>query len=216
MRGEPDVLFAPGAFLPSAERLGFIQAIDRWVVHHAIELIASQERIGHHLRLEVNLSGRSIGDPALTALIEHDLRASAIDPSSLIFEITETSAIANIDAAREFVNTITDLGCQFALDDFGTGFGSFYYLKNLPVQYLKIDGDFITALADNQTDRLMVRSITQLARGMGIKTIAEFVSDNQTQRLLSEYDVDMAQGFHIGHPLDVSTVWPAHRPPALA
>ena len=147
------------------------------------------------------------------ALIEHDLRATAIDPSSLIFEITDTSAIANINVARGFVNTVAELGCQFALDDFGTGFGSFYYLKNLPVPYLKIDGD-VTALADNKNDRLMVRSIAQLAGGMGIKTIAEFVGDDETQRLLGEDHVDMAQGYHIGRPMEVSAVWPADGPPA--
>jgi diguanylate cyclase (GGDEF)-like protein len=203
MRGDDDdTLFSPGTFLPSAERHGLIQAIDRWVVHHAIELIATHEREGRALRLEVNLSGKSIGDRELIALIEHDLAASAIDPASLIFEITETSAIANMDAARKFVATITQLGCQFALDDFGTGFGSFYYLKNLPVSYLKIDGVFVTTLVDNETDQLMIQAIIQLARGMGIKTIAEFVDNGETQRLLADYGVDLAQGYHIGYPVD--------------
>jgi diguanylate cyclase (GGDEF)-like protein len=204
MRGSDDTLIGPDAFLPSAERLDYIQAIDRWVVHHAIELIAAHERGGGKLRLEVNLSGKSIGDDQLTALIEHDLKATGIDPASLIFEITETSAIANMEAAREFARRIVGVGCQFALDDFGTGFGSFYYLKNLPVSYLKIAGDFVTSLVDNETDRLMVTAIVAVARGMGIRTIAEFVGDRPTQDLLAEYGVDMAQGYFIGRPVDVS------------
>jgi diguanylate cyclase (GGDEF)-like protein len=206
MRDDDGTLVAPGAFLPTAERLDYIQAIDRWVVHRAIELIAAHERDGRRLRLEVNLSGKSIGDPDLTALIEHDLAATAIDPANLIFEITESAAIANMDAAQEFVSTITGFGCQFALDDFGTGFGSFYYLKNLPVSYLKIDGHFITSLADNETDQLMVTAIVQTARGMGIKTIAGFVADDAIRELLPEFGVDMAQGFQVGHPVDVCTL----------
>jgi diguanylate cyclase (GGDEF)-like protein len=202
LREDDGTLVAPDAFLPTAERLDYIQAIDRWVVHRAIELIAAHERAGRRLRLEVNLSGKSIGDPDLTALIEHDLATTAIDPANLIFEITETAAVANMDATRQFVSTITDFGCEFALDDFGTGFDSFSDLKNLPVSYVKIDGHLITSLVDNETHQEMVTAIVQMARGMGIKTIAEFVADEATRQLLPEFGVDMAQGYHVGHPVD--------------
>jgi diguanylate cyclase (GGDEF)-like protein len=209
MQGDDGSLFVPGTFLPSAERLGLIQSIDRWVVRHAIQLIASQARTGNGVRLEVNLSGKSIGDRELTALIEQEITTHGIDPASLIFEVTETSAIANMEAARDFAETLVKLGCSFALDDFGIGFGSLYHLKHLPVRYLKIDGDFIASLTTNETDQLMVKTIVQIARGMGKMTIAECVCDAATQLLLSDYGVDFAQGYHVGCPVPVAELWPA-------
>ena len=207
MRGDEGALIAPGVFLPSAERHDLVQAIDRWVAGAAIDLIAEHARAGRELRLEVNLSGRSIGDRELTRVIEEGLARTAIDPASVIFEVTETAAIANMDAAREFADTLAQLGCRFALDDFGTGFGSFYYLKYLPVSYLKIDGEFIEGLADSETDQLMVQAIVTLAQGLGKATIAEFVEDAATQELLRAYGVDYAQGYHVGRPVDVLDAW---------
>ena len=203
MRGDDGTLIPPNAFLPSAERLNLVQAIDRWVVSEAILVIAEYARAGQDICLEVNLSGRSMGDRELTQLIERELAATQINPASLIFEVTETSAIANMEAAQEFARTLSELGCRFALDDFGTGFGSFYYLKYLPVSYLKIDGEFIVGLADNESDQLMVKAIVQIARGLGKRTIAEFVGDARTQALLAQYGVDFAQGYHIGKPVDL-------------
>ncbi|MDQ3631239.1 MAG: EAL domain-containing protein, partial [Actinomycetota bacterium] len=203
MRDDDGSLIPPAAFLPSAERHDLVQAIDRWVVRAAIGLIAEHERDGNELRLEINLSGKSIGDRELTTLIERELAENPINPASLIFEVTETAAIANMDAAREFADRLAQLGCCLALDDFGTGFGSFYYLKHLPVSYLKIDGEFIKGLAGNETDQLMVQAMVRIAQGLGKATIAEFVGDAPTQRLLREYGVDYAQGYHVGRPADV-------------
>jgi diguanylate cyclase (GGDEF)-like protein/PAS domain S-box-containing protein len=208
MRGDEGALIAPAAFLPSAERHDLVQSIDRWVARAAIDLIAEHAERGRDLRLEVNLSGRSIGDRELTHLIEEEVTRTQIDPASLIFEVTETAAIANMDAAREFADTLAQLGCRFALDDFGTGFGSFYYLKYLPVTYLKIDGEFIEGLADSETDQLMVQAIVAIAQGLGKSTIAEFVGDAATQQLLCGYGVDYAQGYHVGRPVDVLGTWP--------
>ena len=210
MRGDDGALIPPAAFLPSAERHDLVQAIDRWVVRAAIGLIADHERAGRELRLEVNLSAKSIGDRELTTLIERELLRTPIDPASLIFEVTETAAIANMDAAREFADTLAELGCRFALDDFGTGFGSFYYLKHLRVTYLKIDGEFIKGLAGNETDQLMVQAMVKIAQGLGKATIAEFVGDAPTQQLLREYGVDYAQGYHVGRPADVVELWQGH------
>jgi EAL domain-containing protein (putative c-di-GMP-specific phosphodiesterase class I) len=207
MRGDDGELIPPGAFLPSAERHDLIQAIDRWVVRAAIALISEHERAGDALRLEVNLSGKSIGDRELTTLIERELAETPINPASLIFEVTETAAIANMDAAREFADRLAQLGCCLALDDFGTGFGSLYYLKHLPVTYLKIDGEFIKGMADNETDQLMVQAMVKIAQGLGKATIAEFVGDAATQQLLREYGVDYAQGYHVGRPADVAELW---------
>ena len=195
--GEP---LTPSTFLYVAERFGLIQAIDAWVTSQAIELIAENEHAGRPLVLHVNLSGKSIGDPRVAALTESALTGAGIDPSRLVFEMTETAAIANIEEARAFALRLRARGCRLALDDFGAGFGSFYYLKNLPFDYFKIDGDIIRGLAASPMDQLVVAAIVGIARGMGKKTIAEFVTDEETVRLLEKAGVDYAQGYHLGRP----------------
>jgi len=203
---ETGTLIPPSAFLYSAERSGLIQAIDGWVVRKAIGLIAEHARAGLRLVLHVNLSGKSIGDQRLAALIEEALSESGIDPAQLVFELTETAAISNIEAAKAFAIQLHGCGCRFALDDFGAGFGSFYYLKSLPFDYLKIDGDFIRGLAASPMNQLLVSAIVSIARGMGKKTVAEFVADEETVGLLRKLGVDLAQGYHIGVPRPISEV----------
>jgi diguanylate cyclase (GGDEF)-like protein/PAS domain S-box-containing protein len=192
---KPEKLIAPGAFLGVAERLGLIHAIDRWVVDQALQLLARHPT----LCLEVNLSALSLDDPPLLELIRHGISEQGIDPTRLIFEITETAAIGNTDIAWTFATALHELGCSFALDDFGAGFGSFYYLKHLPAEYLKIDGDFVSS-PRSRTDELVIDSIVRIAQGLGKKTIAEHVEDEATLEALREGGVDYAQGFHIGHP----------------
>ena len=131
---------------------------------------------------------------------------AGIDPSRLVFELTETTAIANIEDAKAFASRLHGQGCRFALDDFGAGFGSFYYLKNFSFDYLKIDGDFIRGLATSPMDQLVVKAIVSIARGMGKKTVAEFVADEETACLLRKIGVDYAQGYHIGRPRPISEV----------
>ena len=132
--------------------------------------------------------------------IASEVRNAPIDPTCLVFEVTETAAIANVDRARSLARGLADLGCQFALDDFGSGFGSFYYLKHLPFDVVKIDGDFIKELPTTRTDQLTVQAIVQIAKGLGKTTTAEFVSDDATVAMLREFGVDYAQGFHVGRP----------------
>jgi diguanylate cyclase (GGDEF)-like protein/PAS domain S-box-containing protein len=200
---EDEGLVPPGAFLGVAERLGLIHEIDRWVAHEAISLLAAHAAAGRQLKFEVNLSGQSIGDRELTASIARAVQEAGIDPASLIFEITETAAIANIEEASRFARELTAAGCSFALDDFGTGFGSFYYLKHLPVDYLKIDGDFV-GTPRRPPDDLIVAAIVQVAKGLGKQTIAEFVTDDDTVRRMRKLGVDYAQGYHLGRPFPVT------------
>ena len=201
MVGTDGELIAPGAFLPAAERFGFIHAIDRWVVRHAIAMIAADPELPP---VGVNLSGDSVaGDPHLLPLIREEVKAAGIDPANLIFEVTETAAIANMTEARMFARGLRELGCALALDDFGTGFGSFYYLKHLPVDYLKLDGEFIQNLPRSRIDEHVVRAIADVATGMEIKTVAESVTDDATIALLEQLGIDYAQGFHIGRPAPV-------------
>jgi len=199
MKGDHGKLIAPGAFLPAAERFGLIHAIDRWVVGRGIQLVgATMDKVP---RVGINLSGESIvGDPHLLTMIEQELERSSVDPSKLIFEVTETAAIANMPEATRFARGLTSLGCSLALDDFGTGFGSFYYLKHLPVSYVKLDGEFIQNLPRSEVDEHMVEAIVGVSQALGIKTVAESVADEETIGMLQKHHVDYAQGYYVGKP----------------
>jgi len=204
-------LIAPAAFLPAAERYDLIGAIDRWVITRAIAMVAEQNRRNRRITVEVNISGRSTGDPELLSLIEAELRANAVDPAQIIFEITETTAVANIPRAQQFAARLAALGCRFALDDFGAAFASFYYLKHLPFDYLKIDGEFVRSCVTDRTDQLVIRAVVDIARGLGKRTVGEMVGDEETMTLLRRLGVDHAQGFHVGRPAPLAR-WLVERP----
>ncbi len=193
-------LIPPGSFLPVAERFGLIREIDRWVVTRAIRMLGEQREEGRRPTVEINLSAQSLGDAQLAVHIGRELRAEGVAATQLIFEVTETTAIGNIAAARTFAERLGELGCRFALDDFGAGFGSFYYLKHLPFDFIKIDGEFVRNCTEDPTDRLVIGAVVELARGMGKRTIAEFVGNEATLGILGELGVDYAQGFHLGPP----------------
>jgi PAS domain S-box-containing protein len=197
MIGRDGNVILPASFLPIAEEAGLIVEIDRWVIAQAAQM-AAQGR-----RLEINLSGKSI-DERLLAYIASELRAAGADPTNLVFELTETAILTDVKVVEEFAKGLADLGCGLALDDFGTGFGTLTYLKLLPVQYLKIDVEFVRDLATNQTNQYLVKAIVSLARGLGQKTIAEGVEDEETLDLLHDYGVDFAQGYHLGGPAPVT------------
>ncbi|HVR06074.1 MAG TPA: EAL domain-containing protein [Solirubrobacteraceae bacterium] len=192
-------LLAPGAFLPAAERHGLVRELDRLVVRRVAELLGSDSPAAP-ARVALNLSALSVTDRDMLAHIERELQRHAVDPRRLVLEITETAAISSVARARAFCAGAEALGCAIALDDFGVGFGSFYYAKRLPFSFLKIDGDFVHALTESRDDRLVVSAIADVARGMGRRTIAEFVGDEATLQLVHELGVDHAQGFHVGRP----------------
>jgi diguanylate cyclase (GGDEF)-like protein len=193
----------PNAFLATAERFGQIQAIDGWVVARALDLLARTE----HTVLHVNLAPASIGDGDLTAFIERAMRASGIEPGRLVIEITETAAIGDLPAVSAVIERLRRLGCRVALDDFGAGFASFAYLKHLPFDILKIDGQFVRDLPHSVVDRLAVGAMTTIARGLGMTTVAEYVANDDTLALLTALGVDHAQGFHVGAPRAVGEIW---------
>ncbi|TVT56366.1 MAG: EAL domain-containing protein [Sedimenticola thiotaurini] len=196
-------LVSPGIFIPAAERYDLMRNIDRWVIKNAFSLISKvhAETEPVHSRLySINLSGQSIGDPKLAAYIRHQLDHYSIDPELICFEITETSAIANYSIAEAFIRQMLEVGCRFALDDFGSGLSSFGYLKQLPVSLLKIDGQFVRDMAKDAVDRAMVRTIHDVAQALNLKTIAEWVEDEEVIVLLKEIGIDYVQGFHIERP----------------
>jgi EAL domain-containing protein (putative c-di-GMP-specific phosphodiesterase class I) len=188
---------APGAWMPVAERYGLIRQIDRMVVSKAVRQLA-QEPAG--IGVAVNLSALSIVDGQMLGHIERELSRHRVAPSRLTLEVTETAAISDMGCALAFCEGAAALGCPLALDDFGVGFGSFYYVKRLPFSCLKIDGEFIRGLCASEQDRLMVKALVDVARGMKMRTIAEWVGDADTLSLLGELGVDAAQGFQIGRP----------------
>ncbi len=200
LREADGALISPGQFLGVAESYGLIHAIDRWVVSQAIRTIAEQRRNRRRIGLAVNLSARAFADVELLPLIREELIWHDVDPAALTFEITETAAVADIQTARKFIETLTEMGCRFALDDFGAGLSSLYYLKSLPVSCLKIDGSFIERLPEEPVDQKMVRAVVTLARELGIRTVAEYVSSDETLVLLRSLGVDAVQGYHIGVP----------------
>ncbi|HVR99034.1 MAG TPA: EAL domain-containing protein [Thermoanaerobaculia bacterium] len=200
MIGEDGRILAPESFLGVAERFGVMREIDRWVVAHAIRLIADQRAQGRDLCLEVNLSGSAFSDLDMLPYIQRELLSAGIDPSLLVLEITETAAVTDLNQAVRFIETLKELGCQFAVDDFGVGFSSFYYLKHLPVDLLKIDGSFIENLPKDPVNQGLVKAMVEMARGLGIHTVAEYVGDAETLAWLQENGLDYAQGYYIGRP----------------
>jgi len=193
MLDENDDVIPPSSFLPTAERLGLITDIDRLVLAKAVELAGRSQPIA------VNVSGASLADPRLIADVSAAI-ADGLNPAWLDFEITETAAITNMEHARNFAQAVTAMGCGLGLDDFGTGFSSFRYLKELPVQHLKIDIEFIRELPRSPTDQRLVQALVQFAKAFGQETVAEGIEDSETLGMVRAFEIDYAQGFHIGEP----------------
>ncbi|MEO5573654.1 MAG: EAL domain-containing protein, partial [Gammaproteobacteria bacterium] len=207
MLGEGDKIIAPGAFITAAEHTGLIHAIDHMVLRKAIAQAAELSRQGHNFCFSINLSAHAFDDPDLLTILAETLIQYKADPTNFIFELTETAALADLSAARKLMQSIRAFGCSFALDDFGVGFSSFYYLKQLPVDYVKIDGSFIQHLADNTDDQILVKALCDVARGFGKKTTAEFVENAAILTLLERFKVDYAQGYFIGKPAPASEIF---------
>ena len=202
MTGDSGELLPAASFIEVAERSGMVQELDRWVVARALELVAEREKAGRPVTLHVNLSGASVADISVLEFIERRLDEGGADPSHCTFEITETAKVNDYQAAAGFADRLTEFGCQVAIDDYGAGFGPFHYLKTIPFDLIKIDGSFIRDMPSNDADQLTVQAIVQIARGLGKTTIAEYVQDDATTQLLRQYGVDMAQGYHLGRPVD--------------
>jgi PAS domain S-box-containing protein len=192
---EPDgSIAAPGTFLQIAEEYGLIGNIDRWVIRRAAEIAATAGRS------EINISARSIGDPGILEHLERAVAEAGTDPAQLVFEVTETAIIEDEAAAQSFAKRLQQLGCKLALDDFGTGYGSFTYLKKLPLDFLKIDIEFVRDLLISEASRSVVRAIVAIAHDFDLKTVAEGVEDRRTVELARELGVDFAQGYYVGRP----------------
>ncbi|TNF92710.1 MAG: EAL domain-containing protein [Gammaproteobacteria bacterium] len=205
MLDENNRLVGPGSFIPAAERYLLMPAIDRWVITNTFRMLTlNKKRVEERLSTCcINLSGQSLSDERFMDFLVSEIRESDINPRMLCFEITETAVIANLSNASNFISTLRGMGCRFALDDFGVGLSSFSYLKNLPVDYLKLDGCFVQNMIADNIDLAMVEAINQVGHTMEIKTIAEFVEDEETLEAVRAIGVDYAQGYVISKPVPI-------------
>jgi len=197
---ETDEISLPGKFIQIAEETGLIHEIDHYVMRHSMKKLAAINQQGGNTKFAINLSGAVVDDPIIVSMMKDLMKEYEIDPTNLIFEITETAAVSNLQQTKSMMSEIRKLGCQFSLDDFGVGFSSFNYMRELPVDIIKIDGIFIKDLDKNQDDQLFVKALVDVAKGLGKKTIAEYVENKEILELLKKFGVDYAQGFYIGRP----------------
>jgi len=202
-------IIPPGAFLPAAERYNLASELDRWIIATLLEWLSSQPEFVKTLsQCSVNLSGLSLSDESMLEFISEQFKKWAVPTNKLCFEITETAAISNLSYATNFINQLKKQGCLFSLDDFGSGLSSFAYLKNFPVDYLKIDGLFVKDILDDEVDLAMVKSINEVGHVMNKKTIAEFVENEAIFNLLKTLGIDYAQGYGIGKPVPLDDLRP--------
>ncbi len=209
MRDENGELVGPDQFIPAAERYNLMSTLDRWVVHEALTELADRNDDGEaRYTLAVNLSGTSLSEDRFLDFVIDELGREKLPKGAICFEITETAAISNLSRVVHFMKELKKLGCMFSLDDFGSGLSSFTYLKNLPVDYLKIDGQFISNVADDDVDESMVKAISDVGHAMGIETIAERVETKQVLEKLGALGVEFAQGYYIAKPASVKSFEP--------
>jgi len=205
MFDEQGEIVSPGIFIPAAERYHLMPLIDRWVIkktcetlsQHAMATVASEGTVS------INLSGQSFADESIISYISEQMVKNGLHSTCLCFEITETAAMSNTEAAQRIIAELKEKGCRFSLDDFGTGMSSFAYLKKLPVDYLKIDGSFVRQIVEDQVSRAMVSSINEIGHVMKLKTVAEFVETEEIGRMLKTMRVDYLQGYSIAKPVPI-------------
>ncbi|MEJ2608658.1 MAG: EAL domain-containing protein [Candidatus Thiodiazotropha sp.] len=204
LREQKGNLIPPGAFIPAAERYNLNTQLDQWVIDHTFDYLKQQRQAKNKLSFSINLSGKSMGDTALLEHIVKRLRSGDVDGDDICFEITESSAVMCLSTACHFMESLKLFGCHFSLDDFGRGMSSFSYLKNLPVNYLKIDGSFIREIVIDPVSYSMVNAINQIAHTMQLQTIAEYVESQPILEALQHLDIDYAQGYHICKPFPIT------------
>jgi diguanylate cyclase (GGDEF)-like protein len=201
MIDEEGDIIPPGAFLPSAERYNLMRELDKWVISDTLRSLKTHPEFLNRIDfISINLSGQSITDERFLEFVLKEIRSLKSSATKICFEITETAAISNLLLAGKFISELRRFGCRFALDDFGSGLSSFGYLKNLAVDYLKIDGTFVKDIVCDPIDRAMVKSINEIGQVMGMETIAEFVESEEIKMMLQEIGVNYAQGFAIHKP----------------
>ena len=210
MQDKDGSVLSPGEFIPAAEHTGLIHAIDHMVLRKAIAQVAKIYQAGFKVSFSINLSAHAFNDPELLPILKEELTSQDMDPACVMFEITETAALEDLPGARGLMIEIKELGCGFVLDDFGVGFSSFYYLRELPVDVVKIDGSFIRNLSESSDDLILVNALCSVARGFGKKITAEFVESAEILSLIEKMDIDYAQGYYNGKPAPATEFFTDH------
>ena len=209
MRDERGELVGPDQFIPAAERYNLMSTLDRWVISTALSELADREgKDEARYTIAINLSGTSLSEDRFLEFVVNELEKQKLPNGAICFEITETAAISTLSRVVHFMKALKKLGCKFSLDDFGSGLSSFTYLKNLPVDYLKIDGQFIRNVVDDSVDESMVKAISQVGHAMGIETIAERVETKEVLEKLGALGIEFAQGYYIARPTSVQSFDP--------
>lgn len=206
LRGNEGELVYPDSFMPAAERYGLLTSIDHWVIAEAFDWLGRNISAVDNGRLSINIAGASLSDTNFLEFVTRKFTETRADPSRIIFEITETVAVSNMDVAINFMTVLGRLGCEFALDDFGRGFSSLGSLKDLPVDYLKIDGGFVSGLLENPEDEATVKAINEIGHALGKRTVAEFVESEAICQRLKILGVDYVQGFGIARPKPIDVI----------
>lgn len=206
MRADNGSLIAPDAFLPAAVRFGLMADIDTWMIENAIKALAEYRYGNPDLQFSINLSANAFEAENLGAFVASQLKKYDVPAASVIFEITESLAVRHLSHVEQQIAVLRELGCEVALDDFGTGYSSFSYIQQLTVDYIKIDGSFITDLVNKRVDQKIVQLIGEIGREAGMKTIAEYVQSSEALSLLGKLGIDYAQGYYIGRPMKVPTM----------
>ena len=207
LRDEEGKLIPPLAFIPAAERYNLMTSIDRWVVRQAFETISQNASVTRDWLFSINLSGQSLSEDNFLKFVVDAFEKTGISPEQICFEITETTAMLNVTRATQFIAVLKDMGCRFSLDDFGTGLSSFGYLKALKVDFLKIDGSFVRNIVSDSVNRAVVESANQIGHAMGIRTVAEFVENDEILGILGEIGVDYAQGYGVSTPQPIEDLF---------
>jgi EAL domain-containing protein (putative c-di-GMP-specific phosphodiesterase class I) len=200
MAFDDDELAFPATFLPTATRLGLMVDIDRWVIRQALRSLAALRFVRGDVRFTLNVSGSTFDRPDFFSYLETELRSTGVPLDALVIEITEQTAMRDLDGVAARMGELAGRGCRFAIDDFGSGYCSYNYLKSLPLSFVKIDGSFIANLADNRVDQRIVAAIADVAAAANCETIAEHVKDYETLRILERLNVAYAQGYYLGKP----------------
>ena len=204
-------LVAPSVFFQAAERFGMMVDVDYWVIENSLAVLADYRLDGRDVCFSINLSGHVFEDQALASKIVEALDEHEIPGSAIVFEVTEQSAVRYMDRANSLIQSLQNHGCRFALDDFGTGFSSYGYIKSLPIDYIKISGDFIQDIRHDHVDKVMVKSMVEIAKALGKKIVAENIEDLETLHILQDMGVDYFQGYFFGAPMETLPDWEASR-----
>jgi len=193
-------IIGPNNFIPALEAAGEMHLLDRWIIKLAINSLKEHPELIH---IAINLSAQAFKDDNLVPTILENLTASGVSPTRITFELTESASLFNVHATQRIITKLHTLGCSFSVDDFGSGFSSFAYLKDLPADYIKLDGSFIQNLHRDKIDRTLVKSMIDVIQALGKKAVAEYVENEAILDILKSMGVDFVQGYHIGHPLPI-------------